>query len=118
MNLRDFSRWLKILSEPNRLKIINLLMDGVQCNCEIGEAMGIAPNLISHHLKVLRQAELVNVECDPLDSRWLYYTINKAQLEALNKVFATFFDPGRIQPRQPTCGPQGILLQMAGGESS
>jgi ArsR family transcriptional regulator len=107
----DFARWLKILSEPNRLKIINLLMEGVQCNCEIGEALGMAPNLISHHLKILRQAGLVDVERDPLDNRWLYYTINKTQLDALSKVFAAFFDPGRIQPRKPTCGPQSALIR-------
>ncbi len=110
-NISQFASWLKILSEPNRLEIINLLMDGVQCNCEIGEALGMAPNLISHHLKVLRQAELVDVERDPLDSRWLYYTIDKKQLEALSTVFAAFFDPGRIQPRKPTCGPQSALIR-------
>ncbi len=116
--IENFTNWLKILSDPNRLRIINLLMEGVQCNCEIGEALGIAPNLISHHLKVLRQAGLVDDERDSLDNRWVYYTINKEELEALRKAFATFFDPGRIQPRQPTCGPQAILLQMADGENS
>ena len=64
---------LKVLAEPKRLQILNLLMSGVQCNCELGEHLQMAPNLISHHLRVLRQAGLVDVERDTLDARWLYY---------------------------------------------
>ena len=62
VDIESFAQWLKIIGEPNRLRIINLLMGGVQCNCEIGDMLGMAPNLISHHLKVLREGALVNVE--------------------------------------------------------
>ena len=49
------ARQLKVLAEPNRLRIVDLLMEGVQCNCELSGALGMAPNLISHHLRVLRE---------------------------------------------------------------
>lgn len=61
-------QWLKALAEPKRLQILNLLMDGVQCNCELGEHLDMAPNLISHHLSVLRKAGLVDVERDAEDA--------------------------------------------------
>ncbi len=67
VNLETFADKLKVLAEPKRLLIINLLMEGVQCNCELGGALQMAPNLISHHLSVLRQAGLVDMERDPLD---------------------------------------------------
>ena len=77
-NLQQLADWLKVLAEPKRLLILHLLMEGVQCNCELGERLEMAPNLISHHLSVLRQAGLVDVERDALDARWIYYSINRA----------------------------------------
>lgn len=104
---------LKVLAEPKRLRILNLLMEGVQCNCELGEALDMAPNLISHHLSVLRQAGLVDVTRDAVDARWIYYAINRAALQDLNAVLGAFFDPARIQPRRPACGPQGTLVRVS-----
>jgi ArsR family transcriptional regulator len=108
-NLQKLTERLKALAEPNRLLIFNFLMEGVQCNCELGDHLQIAPNLISHHLSVLRQAGLVDMERDSLDARWVYYSINRAALDELNTAFGAFFDPARIQPRRLTCGPQTLL---------
>ncbi len=111
-NLRTLAATLKVLAEPNRLLIFNLLMGGVQCNCELGEALQMAPNLISHHLSILRQAGLVEVERDAVDARWMYYSVNRATLAELNATFGVFFDPARIQPRRPACGPQSTLVRV------
>ncbi|GAB4524741.1 MAG: metalloregulator ArsR/SmtB family transcription factor [Anaerolineales bacterium] len=109
-DLEQLARWLKVLAEPKRLRIFNLLMQGVQCNCELGDALQMAPNLISHHLSKLRAAGLVDVERDTQDARWVYYSVNHAALAQLNAAFGAFFDPGHIQPRHPACGPQGTLI--------
>jgi len=106
LTIAQLSERLKVIAEPNRLQIINLLMEGVQCNCELGEKLHMAPNLISHHLSVLRQAGLVKIQRDISDARWVYYSINEAALDELNATFAAFFKLERIQPRDPTCGPQ------------
>lgn len=111
-DLQALAAKLKILAEPNRLRIFNLLLEGVQCNCELGAALDMAPNLISHHLGILRQAGLVEVERDALDSRWLYYSVNRPALNALNTLFGAFFNPARIQARRPACGPQNALVQV------
>lgn len=94
---------LKALAEANRLRIFNLLMEGIQCNCELGERLDMPPNLISHHLAILRQAGLVQTTRDPSDSRWVYYSVNREALERLNATLQTFLDPNRLQPRQPRC---------------
>ena len=111
-NLPKLADRLKVLAEPKRLLILHLLMEGVQCNCELGDALQMAPNLISHHLRVLRDAGLVDVARDTLDARWLYYSINRAALDELNAAFGLFFDPSRMKPRRPTCGPQGALVPV------
>lgn len=72
----------------------------------------MAPNLISHHLRVLREADLINVERDALDARWMYYSINRQALEELNQAWSSFFDPQRIKSRRMTCGPQGEVIRQ------
>lgn len=111
-DLHILTNRLKVLAEPKRLLILHLLMEGVQCNCELGGALEMPPNLISHHLGVLRRAGLVDVERDALDARWIYYSINRQALVELNASFGLFFDPARIQPRRPTCGPQGTFVHL------
>ena len=117
VNLQTLAGRLKVLAEPKRLLIINLLMDGVQCNCELGDALQMTPNLISHHLSKLREVGLVNVERDALDSRWVYYSVNRAALDELNAAFGAFFDPARIQPRRLTCGPSVAVCLPDGATS-
>ncbi len=111
-NLKTLAERLKVLAEPNRLLIFHFLMEGVQCNCELGDGLQMAPNLISHHLKVLREAGLVDAERDPHDARWIYYSINRQALAELNQAFGVFFDPQRIKPRRLTCGPQGEFIRL------
>ncbi len=96
----------KVLGDPTRLTVLDLLMQGVQCNCEIGEKLGLEMNLISHHLKILRDAGLVEAERDAADGRWVYYSVNQKTLNLLRTQLLGFLNPARIQPRKPSCGPQ------------
>ncbi len=112
VDLNQLAKWLKVLAEPNRLLIFHQLMEGVQCNCELGSGLQMAPNLISHHLRVLREVGLIDVERDAVDARWIYYSINRNALNELTRAFGTFFDPERIKPRRLTCGPQGEFIRM------
>ncbi len=112
-DLQTLAAQLKVLAEPKRLLIVHLLMEGVQCNCELGDALKLPPNLISHHLRMLREAGLIDVERDAVDARWVYYSINRATLDELNAAFGSFFDPDRIKPRRPTCGPQSSVVRLS-----
>ena len=101
---------LKALANPKRLQIIHLLMEGVHCNCELGDVLDMPPNLISHHMSILRDMGLVDVERDAVDARWIYFSINEEAMAAVSQNFGAFFDINRIQPRRPTCGPQGAIV--------
>jgi ArsR family transcriptional regulator len=100
---KSLAPWLKVVGDPTRLRILDLLMQGTQCNCELGSALGLAPNLISHHLSVLRRAGLVTAERHPTDARWVYYTVDRAALKELQRAFGSFFDAARLQERDPFC---------------
>lgn len=53
------AKLVSVLLEPQRIKILRLLRGGELCVCEIERSLGIAQNLVSHHLRVLREARLV-----------------------------------------------------------
>ncbi len=103
---------LKVLGDPSRLAIFDLLMQGIQCNCELGTQLKMPMNLISHHLKVLRDAGLVDAERDETDARWIYYSVNQKAIAQLCQQLDTFLDIKRIQTRQPACGPRVLVEKM------
>lgn len=97
---------LKALSEPNRLRIFATLMDGDSCNCELQESLGLAPNLLSHHLRSLEKAGLVQSRRDRVDGRWIYYSVNREAVVRWQAWFSGLFNPAQIQNRS-VCGPEG-----------
>jgi ArsR family transcriptional regulator len=103
---KELARMLKALADPSRLRIFNVLMEGVQCNCEIADRLGFSLSLISHHLRVLHDAGLVQSERDAQDGRWIYYSIDHDKLARFDAAMRDLLDVNRIQPRLPSCGPK------------
>ena len=96
------------LADPNRRRIFANLMRGPSCNGWLNEQLGLAPNLLSHHLKVLREAGLIQDRRDAVDGRWVYYQVNPNTLAYLQMWFGYFFDPERIGDQPHFCGPEGV----------
>jgi ArsR family transcriptional regulator len=102
---------LKALAEPNRLSIFSELMRGDSCNCELRDKLGLPPNLLSHHLRVLSEAGLVTTRRDSIDGRWIYYSVDREAAKRWQAWFSQFLDPQRIQERV-VCGPEGQLVGL------
>jgi ArsR family transcriptional regulator len=64
---------LKALSDPNRLKIIDLLSCGEKCACEILESFKFTQPTLSHHMKVLIDCGLVKSRKDGI---WNLYKLD------------------------------------------
>ena len=60
------------LSDPIRLSILEMLRGGERCVCDLQDDVGAAQSKLSFHLKVLKEAGLVE---DRREGRWSYYTI-------------------------------------------
>ena len=97
---------LKALGDPNRLRIFAQLMDGDTCNCELVERLNIPANLLSHHLRILSEAGLVNARRDRMDGRWIYYSVDREGVAQWRAWLNEFLDPSRIRDRT-LCGPEG-----------
>lgn len=73
--LRKQSSIFKALSEPNRLRIIKMLMERTLCVCEITEILKLAPSTVSKHLSILKKSGLI---IDEKQNKWINYKINPA----------------------------------------
>jgi len=79
-SLESIAGGFSALSDPIRLQIVGILQGGLHCVCELREQLDVAPNLLSYHLKVLREAGLVEAA---RRGRWIDYRLAAAGLEAL-----------------------------------
>ena len=70
----------KALGDPIRLQLVDVLRKhaGKVCVCELVPLFDVAQSTLSHHLKVLRQAGIVDSERQGL---WAYYYVNPQALE-------------------------------------
>jgi ArsR family transcriptional regulator, arsenate/arsenite/antimonite-responsive transcriptional repressor len=71
----------KALSDPARVKIVNLIAerDEPVCACEFIPALGLAQATVSHHLKKLTDAGLLERE---QRGKWAYFSVPATQEEA------------------------------------
>ena len=64
---------LAVAADPVRWRLLaELAAQGTRCVCDLQPVAGVAPNVLSYHLKVLREAGLVT---SAKRGRWVDYTI-------------------------------------------
>ncbi len=73
----------KALGDPVRLRLVSLIgarQGGEVCVCDLTSAFDLSQPTISHHLKVLREAGLIDSE---RRGTWVYYRLVPAALERM-----------------------------------
>jgi len=90
---RDFepaAALLKALADPNRLTILATLADGdgEVCVCDFTDALPLNQPAVSHHLRILREAELVDCE---RRGTWVYYWLTPGAGDRLTGVMDSVF---------------------------
>jgi len=76
--LRHSARVFHALSDETRLAIVERLMGGEQCVCELQGLLDASQSRLSFHLRTLKEAGLVT---DRKAGRWSYYTLVPGVLE-------------------------------------
>lgn len=84
----DTAKILKAISDPKRLRIMDMLSCGELCACKILEAFQITQPTLSHDMKLLVEAGLVN---DRREGKNIYYSINTEALHQLQNVLGRLF---------------------------
>lgn len=82
------SKSLKVISDPKRLEILDMLSCGELCACEILEKFDITQPTLSHDMKKLESADLI-------ESRKIgkntYYSLKTENLDKLTKILDLIF---------------------------
>ena len=80
MSLEATAAGFSALGDPIRLRILSELAGGQRCVCELIDVIDVAANLLSYHLRVLRDAGLVE---STRRGRWVDYRLALEGLAAL-----------------------------------
>jgi ArsR family transcriptional regulator, arsenate/arsenite/antimonite-responsive transcriptional repressor len=82
----DLAQGFKALGDPVRLRLLSLIAaraGGEVCVCDLTDAFTLTGPTISHHLRVLREAGLIDCQ---RRGTWVYYWIVPAKLTALSQL--------------------------------
>ena len=71
--IKIYEKIFKAFGDRTRLRIINMLIQKPMCVCEMTSVLPFSQSTVSGHLKVLRDAEIVN---DNKDGLWVIYSLN------------------------------------------
>ena len=78
---------LSTVADPYRLAVLNALATGTKCVCDLQVRVPIAANLLSYHLKVLREAGLI---VGVRRGRWIDYSLTPGALDRLHAAVRIF----------------------------
>jgi ArsR family transcriptional regulator len=83
----ELASLFRALADPTRIAIVNRLAGGEPCCvCDLTAAFDLSQPTISHHLRILRDAGLVDAE---RRGTWAYYRLRPEAIERLGDVFST-----------------------------
>lgn len=85
--IHDLNEFLRVVSDENRLRILCILKSGPKCVCDIWEELELNQNLVSHHLKALKEFKLIESRKKGLR---VYYSISSANINNYLKLLNNF----------------------------
>ena len=95
----EASALLAVAADPVRWRLLTALAEAAHCVCELQPVGAVAPNLLSYHLRVLREAGLVTAA---RRGRWIDYALADDALQRLHAALPAATD--RAGTGRPGCG--------------
>jgi len=84
------SKIFRVLSDPTRLKILDMLSCKEMCACNVLDSLSISQSTLSHHMKALMDCGLVTGR---KESTWMYYTIRQERVGNLHQTIDELTQP-------------------------
>jgi ArsR family transcriptional regulator, arsenate/arsenite/antimonite-responsive transcriptional repressor len=112
--MERLARTFKALADPTRLRILNLLLAGPGCVCELQAVLDLPQSLISRHLAYLRNAGLVDDERQGM--RVLYRLRTEGSLGDDLQLFLSKVLPGDERLRRAAESWRGFHQDSEGAE--
>ena len=100
LNATQAARWFHALSDETRLEIVERLIGGERCVCDLTDLMDAAQSRLSFHLKTLKDAGIVS---DRREGRWVYYALNRETLDEIETLVGSLKRTDRTAARSIRC---------------
>jgi ArsR family transcriptional regulator len=97
-NADELASAFKALADSGRLRLLSFIAaqpEGEACVCHVTAPLGLSQPTVSHHLKLLHEAGLLDRE---KRGAWVYYRVNRPRLDALRAALVT----RAVRPRANT----------------
>lgn len=102
----------KALSDPVRLRLLSLIASTNEvCVCDLTDGFDVTGATISHHLRVLREAGLVDCE---RRGTWVYYRVQRDALDLLGGLLADADGAAAITDQREVISPQPDVTRLLG----
>ena len=92
---RKIAEYFKVLSDPNRLEIIELLLKGETCGCTLIDKLTISQPTLSYHLKTITKAGLATAK---REGNWIKHYIDKSKIDEMIEFLLTL-----KEANEPSC---------------
>ena len=73
----------KAFCDENRIRILQMLQTGEKCGCKLLEELNVTQPTLSHHMKLLCDADIVQGR---KDGKWVHYSINPEGTKRAQKI--------------------------------
>ena len=85
LNEKDIATIFKAFCDENRIRILQLLLDGEKCACRLLEEMNITQPTLSHHMKILCDSGIV---VGRKEGKWIHYSLSEEGIESAQRYLA------------------------------
>jgi len=113
--IQDFVPLFKAFCNETRAQIVEFLLAGERCVCEMTGPLDVSQPLVSHHLSLLRQSGLITRRDEGTRT---YYAIDRERFDALLSGFLAHVEHLRDLPEQAevTRSACALAAELVGSE--
>jgi ArsR family transcriptional regulator len=90
---QEYAVVFKALADNKRLQILHMLADGEMCACKILECFHITQPTLSHHMKLLTDAQLVHAR---KEGKWIHYSIAESRWQEVDNFLVAMTKGGSL----------------------
>lgn len=96
----ESARIFKALGDENRLAILELLSEGEKCGCILLEALNIQQPTLSHHMRILYEAGIVDRS---RQGKWIHYSISSQGSRKLQELVSSYTGAAKKKADSQKC---------------